>query len=110
MTDLRECAFREDAEKKTMVSIIMTDVAPSPWRWYHSRKLGFWGKHSHQETGLTTGTITHDDELATDFSHLHPVKELQSASISNQSRRKGAKKRELIRVCGEGVGSSCRCC
>lgn len=26
--------------------------------------------HSHQETSLTAGTVTHDNELAADLSHL----------------------------------------
>lgn len=27
-------------------------------------------RHSHEQTGLSTGTVTDDDQLATDFRHL----------------------------------------
>ena len=30
-------------------------------------------RHIHQETGLAAGTVTDDDELASDFSHAVPV-------------------------------------
>lgn len=41
----------------------------NPWsalfkRWKKERR------NLHQKTSLTAGTITHDDELAADFSHL----------------------------------------
>lgn len=30
-------------------------------------------KDLHKETGLSAGTVTNDDELASDFSHAEPV-------------------------------------
>lgn len=39
--------------------------------------------HSHQETSLTAGTVTHDDKLAADLSHLDRRKE---AAVSKRTR------------------------
>lgn len=57
----------------------------------------------HQETSLTTSTVTDDNELATDFSHFSVITKI-SRLVFNRADRK--QKRE--RVVDEGeVGRSC---
>lgn len=61
--NLRESALREDAARRR----------------YHQQMVlgdndGSHGKDLHQQTGLTAGTITHDDKLAADLGHLERKK------------------------------------
>jgi hypothetical protein len=44
-------------------------------------------EHLHQQTGLTTGTVADNDELAADLSHLEKAGEVSQRS-TGQARQK----------------------
>lgn len=77
-TNLREGTLGEDTiiEKQHGQRL---SIDPS------NRKTDSLRKHSHQKTSLTTGTITNDDELATNLGHL--VEKKSSVSEINQEIR-----------------------
>ena len=54
-TNLRESTLGEDTG-----DVVSTGVRGRGW---HDR-------HSHEQTGLSAGTVTDNDQLATDLSHL----------------------------------------
>jgi hypothetical protein len=54
-TNLRESSLGED-----------TDGDVSTWR----LGRGWYDRHLHEQTGLSAGTVTDNDQLATDLSHL----------------------------------------
>lgn len=69
--NLREGALREHTARRITVSVLpeMTSARPGSACWADG-----WMEDSHQETGLTAGTIAHDNELAADLSHLETEK------------------------------------
>lgn len=51
----------------------MADVSKWYARWCRILWSEWRGRHLHQETCLSAGTVANDDELASDFSHAVPV-------------------------------------
>lgn len=62
--DLREGALREDAGGRQQLAAGQEAGAS----WGAARRAT--GRHSHEQAGLSTRTVTDDDELATNLSHL----------------------------------------
>lgn len=62
--DLREGALGEDAGERQQLAAGQEAAAS----WGAARRTT--GRHSHEQAGLSTRTVTDDDELATDLSHL----------------------------------------